>query len=216
MARRHDQIDERPDLAALEKRVGDAVEAAAGPASVRARPIHAAEQALDAQHVGPRALREPLPQQLRRRIDALRIGRVLFAVGCRRGPVEDEVGAVVDEGGVDRRRPARASDRTPNALTASAATGVVLGIVDRVVGGAVDDHAGTEVGHRRANAGLVGDVEIGAGQRRNLVLRRERPRHRPAELPARAGDQRPHRERSFTMARVSQSICRRLMVSRLS
>ena len=64
----------------------------------------AAEQALDPQHVVPRPLREPLPQQLRRRVDALRIGRVVFAVGLRRGPVEDEVGPVVDQRGVDARR----------------------------------------------------------------------------------------------------------------
>ena len=49
MARRHDPVHERPDLAPGEQRAGDAVEAAPGPASVGARPIHAAEQALDAQ-----------------------------------------------------------------------------------------------------------------------------------------------------------------------
>ena len=59
---------------------------------------------------------------------------------------------------------------------------VVLRIVDGVVRGAVDDHAGTHLGHRRADTGVAGDVEIGAGQRHNLVLRREHPRHRPAEL----------------------------------
>ena len=38
---------------------------------------------------------------------------------------------------------------------------------------------------RRADTGVAGDVEIGAGQRHDLVLRREHPRQRPAELPAR-------------------------------
>ena len=72
VARRDDPVDEGPDRAPLEQRAGDAVEAAAGSASVRPRPVHAAaEQALDAQHAVPRPLREPLPQQLRRRIDAL-------------------------------------------------------------------------------------------------------------------------------------------------
>ena len=144
MARRHDPVDERPALAPLEQRVGDAIEAAAEAAAARARRRRpTAEQALDAQHVGPRALREPIPQQLGRGVDALRIGRVVFAVGLGRGAVEDEVGAVVHQRGVDRRR-------------------------------------------------------------------REHPRHRPPELSARAGDQHPHRERSFVAsswcACVSQAI----------
>ena len=114
------------------------------------------------------------------------------------------------------RADACASDRTPNRVDLQRRGRVVLRVVDGIVGGTVDDHAGTQVGHHRAHPGLVGDVEIGAGQRHDLVLRREHPRHRPAELPAHAGYQRAHRERSFTMTRVSRSIWRRLMVSRLS
>ena len=52
-------------------------------------------------------------------------------------------------------------------------------------------------------------IEQRAGDRR----RRARPRHRPPELSARAGDQHPHRERSFTIARVSRSMLAKVSMS---
>ena len=97
----------------------------------------------------PPAAARPWPRRRRRHGSATRPGRrtrVVFAVGLGRGAVEDEVGAVVHQRGVDRRR-------------------------------------------------------------------RARPRHRPPELSARAGDQHPHSERSFTIARVSRSMLAKVSMS---
>ena len=78
VARRDDAVDEHRRLAAVAQRLDDAVDAAAD--------VAAAEQALDAQHVVPRRLRrEPLAEQLRRAVDALRIARRSLSVYGSRG-----------------------------------------------------------------------------------------------------------------------------------
>ena len=111
--------------------------------------------------------------------------------------------------GVGRRRGARQRPEAER-VDRQGPGHVVLRVVDGVVRGAVDDHAGTRIGHRRAHAGSIGDVEIRAGRPGDVAAVRQRP----AELPARAGDQRPHRERSSTIAQVLAIELPRLIVSR--
>ena len=62
-----------------------------------------------------------------------------------------------------------ASDRTASALTVNAVAGVVLGAVDVVVGGAVQDQLGRQRVERPLQRGGVGEIDLAAGQRRHVV-----------------------------------------------
>ena len=62
---------------------------------------------------------------------------------------------------------------------------MILGAVDVVPRGAVDDRVGPHAIHRRPHGGIVGDVERFARERRHVVARRAFVRHRGGELPAR-------------------------------
>ena len=99
VARRYGPILEDAGRLAGQQRVDDGGDTALGGRGV-GRP---AEQTLDPQHVAARCVsREPLAEQLRHRVDAQRIDRIVFHVRAIGGAVEDEITAEVDERGTAR------------------------------------------------------------------------------------------------------------------
>ena len=183
-------VDERPDLAPGEQCVGDAVEAAAGSAPVRARRVHGA--------AAPRARTTPPAASTPRRRSAD------WACPLRgRAPTRSRRRRSRSRSGVGRRRGARQRPEAER-VDRQGPGHVVLRVVDGVVRGAVDNHAGTRIGHRRAHAGSIGDVEIRAGRRGDVAAVRQRP----AELPARAGDSALTASVPRPSHRYSRSSCR--------
>ena len=88
---------------------------------------------------------------------------------CRGGTRE-----IVDGKGVHRQRPGR----------------IVFSLVDRVVGGAVEDDVWTDVLDTRTHGRFVGHIQLVTIQREQLgSLARKAPRERTAQLADGAGDQ---------------------------
>ena len=156
-----------------------------------APPGGCAKQALDPKHHGPGRLEgEPLPEQLRRRVDALRVRRVVFDVRARGASVEDEVAGVVDEhdaGG--RGGPGEGPHR--ERVHVECGGGIGLGAIHVVVRGAIDDEVGAAGRHGVADGAIVGDVERRPRERRHVRVAPEHAGHGAGELARRAGDEHP-------------------------
>ena len=94
--------------------------------------------------------------------------------------------------------------------------GISLGPVHVVVRRAVDDDVRLRDAYGVDNRSIAGKIEHFTALGHDPMTRFECLGDRASELSLGAGHQNGHRVRSFTTARVSLSISRRLMVSRLS
>ena len=132
-----------------------------------------------------------LAGELRAPVGRARAGRVGLARRARRVAVEDVVGRDVDDGAPARPRRRRdvagavAVDRGRRRLLG-------LGAVDVGPGRAVDDRVGARVADRGADGLRVGDVEVGAGERDDVVRGARRRTTSCAEHARGARDEKAH------------------------
>ena len=210
-AGRDHAIDEHRRRLTGAHRVDDAIDAAA-----RVRP---AKQALDAQHVVPAARRRP---SIRRSAST---AHRRFAVRddrsrCRAPrPCRKTRSRCCSASTARRARPRPApACRTTNALTSSAVSCSILGVIDVVVARAIDDRRRRERGASpRAPRGAGSDRRVARVHAVTSCSAARCADHRLPELAGRADDQHFHRRIALLHgARVSRSTSRRRMVSRLS
>ena len=188
----------------------DKVAAAAQP-SLAARAGQAVESAgADDVVLGPGRAQQQLAGQLARPVGAQRVGRVGLHVGRTLSPIEDVIGADVEQRRADLaadQRHAMDGQRVHHQRLRR----IFLYVIYAVIGRAVDHQVWGEAGDRRAQLGLVAHIErdrrgpvcfefdvlqagCAAGRAQHVVVG-ERRQQVAAKLAARADEQDPHRQR---------------------
>ena len=142
---------------------------------------------------GRERLREALALELRARVGAERVRRVILGVRARGAAVEDVVGAHVHQEGAGGA--ARLGERGyAERVHGQRRRRVVLGRVHAVVGSGVHHHARGERGQAGRDRGRVAQVELSAAQG-HRVGAGQRAHQLPAELARPADDHDAHRRR---------------------
>src|SRR6185312_11382095 len=88
-----------------------------------------------------------------------RIDRVVFGVRAGLGPVEDIIGREMNEGGADVAASIGQGRRTV-AVDSKGHVGLALGLIDRGVGGSVDDEVRSHVRYIAPDRVWSGKVEL--------------------------------------------------------
>ena len=121
-------------------------------------------------------------------VDALRVGRIGFAVGAVLDAVEDVIGGVMHDQRADLRRFFTENARCDGVDRGSTSL-ITLGLVNGGVGSRVDDDIGAHRSHQLANGLRIRQIAVGEINRNDFAQRREAALQFEADLAILAGEE---------------------------